>query len=427
MEFFSKYDAGDYFNAIKKMIKDEVNSMSDSEINNCDFEAWLDYICSKSEVEPIVLFEDNIEQNLTEQKVRKYNHFHRVSPYEKEYYDIDGYCISFKTYYDGNADLFLLRPSHWIMRSFSPATFQKPTGTDCGYFILEQVYSKNELDGKSDVQSYIQNAFNSDFTSYKEMIQYVNNEVVTFNASIRKFTEELLTTRKEKASAFATLSKKLEIPLKLSSDAPNTKPIPLNRINRTPPQRPSNKPEPTEYSISNENYININNIIAMNGTAMEKTARTYYRNNEEELRDHLLATLNTHYENVTGETFRKIGKTDILIEFENKAAFIGECKIWYGIKQFREAIQQMLNYSTWRDSKGSIVIFNKENKNFQNIITTVEQWINENTKSHKRLKNNIWDCSYFREDIQLEVQINISIFDLHVDESQFKDMRYTKK
>ena len=68
----------------------------------------------------------------------------------------------------------------------------------------------------------------------------------------------------------------------------------------------------------------------MNGTAMEKTAKTYFRNNEEELRDHLLATLNTHYDNTTGETFRKIGKTDILIEFENKAAFIGECKIWYG-------------------------------------------------------------------------------------------------
>lgn len=64
---------------------------------------------------------------------------------------------------------------------------------------------------------------------------------------------------------------------------------------------------------------------------------------------HLLATLNTHYDQATGETFRKIGKTDILIEFDNKAAFIGECKIWHGEKVFQDAIQQVLNYSTWRD------------------------------------------------------------------------------
>lgn len=29
----------------------------------------------------------------------------------------------------------------------------------------------------------------------------------------------------------------------------------------------------------------------MNGTALEETAHSYYQNNEEELRDHLLATL----------------------------------------------------------------------------------------------------------------------------------------
>ena len=38
-----------------------------------------------------------------------------------------------------------------------------------------------------------------------------------------------------------------------------------------------------------------------------------------------------------------------MIEFENKAAFIGECKIWYGKKQLSETIQQILNYSTWKD------------------------------------------------------------------------------
>lgn len=79
----------------------------------------------------------------------------------------------------------------------------------------------------------------------------------------------------------------------------------------------------------------------MCGTSMEKTARTYYNNQEEELRDILLAALNTHYESATGETFRKIGKTDIQIEFENKAAFIGECKIWGGERLLRAQFSKL--------------------------------------------------------------------------------------
>lgn len=180
---------------------------------------------------------------------------------------------------------------------------------------------------------------------------------------------------------------------------------------------------PSEYSISNADYENINNIIMMSGTTMEKTARTYYRNNEEELRDHLLATLNTHYDNATGETFRKIGKTDIHIEFENKAAFIGECKIWHGEKLFADAVQQVMNYSTWKDIKVSVVIFNKENQSFQGIVSKIDSWVKENTKSFSKKKTNMWACEYYRSDMKVMVKLNILAFDLYVDKTQFRDER----
>lgn len=158
----------------------------------------------------------------------------------------------------------------------------------------------------------------------------------------------------------------------------------------------------------------------MNGTAMEKTARTYYLNDEEELRDHLLATLNTHYENATGETFRKIGKTYINIEFDNKAAFIGECKIWQGEKYFENAVQQILNYSTWKDVKISVIVFNKDNQSFQGIINIIDKWVNDNTVSNKRIKLNVWDCELYRLDMDNKIKPNILIFDLYVDKTQFK-------
>lgn len=153
----------------------------------------------------------------------------------------------------------------------------------------------------------------------------------------------------------------------------------------------------------------------------KKTARSYYKNTEEELRDRLLASLNTHYYSATGETFRKIGKTDIHIEFENNAAFIGECKIWHGEKKFAEAIQQLFNYSTWKDVKLSVIVFNKYNQDFQSIISKIEKWITVNTKSFTRIKHNVWNCIYHRKDMNIDVKLNISVFDLYVDEKQFKD------
>lgn len=159
------------------------------------------------------------------------------------------------------------------------------------------------------------------------------------------------------------------------------------------------------------------------GTTMEKTARTYYRNNEEELRDHLLASLNTHYDNATGETFRKLGKADIHIEFENKAAFIGECKIWHGEKAFTDAVQQALNYTTWRDAKISIVVFNKENSNFRGVVETINAWMSGHTTSHKREATNRWKCDLYCRDRKAVIKLTVLVFDLYVDKSQFRDAR----
>lgn len=84
---------------------------------------------------------------------------------------------------------------------------------------------------------------------------------------------------------------------------------------------------------------------------------TYFINLlDEELRNIILSNLNTHYQGtVSEERFNKVGKRDIYIPFENKAAYIAECKIWHGNKKFLEAIDQLCSYITWRDTKTSLV------------------------------------------------------------------------
>jgi hypothetical protein len=93
---------------------------------------------------------------------------------------------------------------------------------------------------------------------------------------------------------------------------------------------------------------------------IERNPSSFAVLDEEAIRDHFLLQLNGHYEgSAPGETFNASGKTDILIRVENKNVFIAECKFWRGPKAFDEAIDQLLGYLTWRDSKCALLVFNK--------------------------------------------------------------------
>lgn len=423
-EFFTEIEARNYFSALHSKMKSEVEQMSDAEIVSCNFQEWADYLADKYSIVPISIFETNIERSLSETKVKKANPF-RGHPYERDFFEIDGVRVTFKIPFNGNPDLFEIQPSSRILARFATESFFNPCNDDCGSFTLNFEYTKQELQDKGEAMAeYVQKQFDREFDSYKKMIANVNAEVVSYNDGLNASALRLLEERKKKADSFSAISAALQIPLTESKNAPNTKPIQLKRIVRQPSAKPTVPHLAPESCISDRDYENINNIIAMCGTTMEKTARTYYANGEEELRDHLLAALNTHYEAATGETFRKIGKTDIHIEFENKAAFIGECKIWHGEQLFQEAIQQVLNYSTWRDLKVSVIIFNKENKSFHSILSKIKTWADMNTVSYSQPQANIWKCKYHRQDMNVDIQLTILSFDLYVDKSQFKDSRY---
>jgi len=74
--------------------------------------------------------------------------------------------------------------------------------------------------------------------------------------------------------------------------------------------------------------------------------------------------------------------------------------------------------------KISVIIFNKDNKTFQPILGKIKRWADENTVSYTQPQMNIWKCKYHREDMNVDIQLTILVFDLYVDKSQFKDNRY---
>lgn len=422
--FFEKTSTQNYFSALHRKMEEEVENMSNATISSCDFHEWVEYLSNKYYILPISIFETNIEKKIVETKVRKRNPFHNA-PWEQEYYELDGVCVTFTIPFDGDPNLFDLQPNSVILMRFATQYFIEPYGENCGSFTLDFKYTNQELQNEgASMKDYVQRKFEHEFESYKSMIDSVNNDVATYNNQLADYATQLLNNRKKKADSFSAISNALQIPLKVSDNAPNTTPIQLKRIARKPLTKPETKAQPSEPYIKDSDYENINNIIFMCGTSMEKTARTYYNNQEEELRDILLAALNTHYESATGETFRKIGKTDIQIEFENKAAFIGECKIWGGERLFESAIQQVINYSTWHDAKVSVIIFNKKNQSFPPILKKITEWADANAKSYIQPKPNVWKCKYYRQDMDMDIQLTILAFDLYVDRTQFKDSRY---
>ena len=48
-----------------------------------------------------------------------------------------------------------------------------------------------------------------------------------------------------------------------------------------------------------------------------------------------------------------------MLPYQDVNAFVGECKFWKGPKQFNEAINQLLGYTVWRDTKAALLLFIK--------------------------------------------------------------------
>ncbi|MGC5288859.1 hypothetical protein [Micromonospora sp. DT231] len=94
---------------------------------------------------------------------------------------------------------------------------------------------------------------------------------------------------------------------------------------------------------------------------MERLPDTARKLDEEAIRDLGLFILNANYEGAaSGEVFNGAGKTDILLNHDGRAAFIGEFKFWGGPKAFSLAIDQLLAYTTWRDTKAALILLIKD-------------------------------------------------------------------
>ena len=100
-------------------------------------------------------------------------------------------------------------------------------------------------------------------------------------------------------------------------------------------------------------------------------------------------------------------------------------KVVNQMPEFRTALTDK-GLGIYDDMHPAYTIFNKENKSFPSILAKIAHWADTSTVSYTQSQANIWKCKYHRQDMNVDIQLTILAFDLHVDKSQFKDDRYKK-
>jgi hypothetical protein len=134
------------------------------------------------------------------------------------------------------------------------------------------------------------------------------------------------------------------------------------------------------------------------------------------LRSHFLVQLNGHYEGqATGETFNYEGKTDILIRVEGRNIFIAECKFWDGPKMLTATLDQILSYTSWRDTKVAVIIFNRR-KNLSGVLDAIPKTVEAHPNFKKALgKSGETSFRYrfaHRDDPNREMFLTVLAFDV---------------
>lgn len=175
-------------------------------------------------------------------------------------------------------------------------------------------------------------------------------------------------------------------------------------------------------NISEKAYKEITSAIFKYGKNMEKTPSSYRSFGEEDFRNLFLPHLNSisTETTTTGETFNNNGKTDILVQnTDGENLFIAECKLWKGESQLKDAIDQLLDrYVTWRDSKLSIIVFNKDMKDFTGLINKAHAALKSHSK-YKRMEqsnDNTNQIFIFEhpQDTNKEVKIALLLFNYYI-------------
>ena len=359
---FFEEDLHGQLHARQKRVSDIINSIPIDQFLISSDQELIEHVLDQLAVDPIVLHEDRATMNQRETRIDvsgdKMRYF---SPDQTGPFYIPGTQVDINIPFSGDAWIFRYRPSAYF------SVFPRAEIRD-GYLRLS-IARPHDADPTS-----FKSAYEQEIKLIRKYVDHAHKQVIAYYDSLPNLAQQAINFRRERLEQHSNIADILEIPLAPKPGAPSITPVKLE-IRRPPalpvPPKTGLKPEP---GITDKTFELILQFIRHQGRTFERTPSTFAVHSEEELRNIILAQLNGHFQgNAAGEAFRYKGKTDICIEQDNRAAFVGECKMWSGEKGLIAALNQLLGYLTWRDSKSALIIFNTKNKNFSKIVESMPE------------------------------------------------------
>lgn len=381
----------------------QVNDIERNQLLTPSVDDWCDYFEQLFKIEPLQLRKDEIQVDQGEINVDVSQDQARVIFDRTQPFYIRGTRIEFLVPFNGNQELFNYRPSSH--------TLSPPFGTvNDGVLIL--TYTRTDHDAEA-----VKAAFDKDVSEIEKYLQWIAQDIKPFNDSLRAKIRQRVEARRDKLLRDHGLVSALGFPLRRRQAATETYVVPSVRRKTTLPSPPTATnefvPEPT---LETREYEHILSVVSNMVSVMERSPKAFRGMEEEDLRQHFLVQLNGHYEGqATGETFNFDGKTDILIRVDGKNVFIAECMFWRGPESLRKKVDQLLGYTSWRDTKVAILIFNRE-KNFSAVVSKIPDVVASHPNFKRRLPYTSETGSRFilhhRDDKNRELMLTVLAFEV---------------
>lgn len=381
----------------------EIEEVDPDRLLNTSADDLAAYFSEKYKIDVPVLDEENLVVDQREMQIDVSRDQDRyISDRSRPFY-ITGSEIEVEIPFSGEAEAFKIQPN--------PYTSSPPRAAVRGNVLtfaisgtnLEAEQVRREIERTvTDVQSYL--------TNLRANVAGLNGQLVgEARTAIEARRNKLLANRNTVAS--------LGFKMKERQNAPKTYVPSEVRKKITPVMPPaSSAPYKPEPALGLTDYEHILGVMQGMTQVMELSPSAFHDVDEEALRSHFLVQLNGHYQGqATGETFNYEGKTDILIRSEGRNIFIAECKFWSGQKKLSETIDQLLGYSSWRDTKTAVVVFNR-NRDFSRVLAAIPEAVRAHPHYKKDMPGSTETVFRYlfgnRDDRNRELYLTVMAFDV---------------
>lgn len=243
--------------------------------------------------------------------------------------------------------------------------------------------------------------------------------ITAWKESLVGHVHKAVASRRKFLAIVDDIPTRLDIPLIIREGRVDYRPIELRR-REVEPVIEVTKPSSREYQyvLGFEGYEQILHICRHFGRSFEAAPKPLRDSTETDIRDFFLAALNTYFVgSAAPERFRRSGFTDICIEAESRAAFVGEFKLWNGTKKVHLAIDQISDYATWQDTKCAIVLFQRRDQSLSRTRQTLEKALTSHPLYRRTIpcdKLGEWRIKIAHDRAGDELTIHVFLFDIPI-------------